>query len=832
MATGYIEGLNQRSSSTIELHYYDGNSPRTLEVLITPRSVRRFLLMSEDYIQLEFSLQEAVNIGIGSSITDEIFGQFYITTEQMPKYNMSTGGYDYSLRFDNAYFRWKNHIHCLVSNNKRMETSWSLTDKLAVHAQQIADNVNIIFPPTETQIIDADTGITYTVSNGYAVDVSNTLASASEIKFISYNGMDIISALNAIAEAYQCEWWTGPKDITIGTRKYKNCIFFGKCELDNTRFQLTLGDNVESMDVSRDQQLFANRIYAYGGTRNIPENYDRNLLFKADTTTRYGIRNVATVKDSQRELTLDMIKGDGSITPSVFTFGNASQGGFGLTKTFTLKTDTKSLSGEQTIVATLASSLTLISDDWAGTSLPQVSITAFLYFGTNLQRMHVELNGNQLIVDGKTWYADISLDRVISLGNNAVNVYAEIVWTVTFAYQSEHLNDQVDCGISGTMTATADASTATKEVVVHYNNNAYPGTFSGATGVITFGSTKPPIAFENKNFTITELDPLKVPLSYYTPDYDAGTMRMVGEKRLHLPLSDYPNRYIDTENTQSSDISTHVLDPNESSQIVEAVVVFYNIYPKLTLRIKQGSLSQTPKKQKVEHSDGSVTWEDWTQYSFKAEYENNGVWQDFPFKLEYMLDGAKLQVAFTAPQTTPESGFLLSGMTFNVDFTQGYGGSIYTIIRNEDYGAMLPNKILKPTEGDTFVLIGWNPRALENLGIVDAAEQELADKGEDYLDAIKEGQFTFNVHMMSDTMYKWSYGGRGYDNNGIRTFGLLAIGARVTINNAALPGGSKNSRIIGYEYKLDIPQDTPTYIIGETEAFSRLKQIEKQLTKL
>ena len=839
MATGYIQGLEQRTSADIAVYYFEGQVRKTLYVPITPRSMYRYTLMQDDYIQLEFSLDEAVNIGIGSYINDTYFGWFYVISEQMPKYNPATCGYDYSLRFDKDYLRWKNHLHCLVSNSKRMEVSWSLTDRLAVHAQQIADNVNIIFEPVVEDVTDTTTGTTYHVSSAYLVDVSASLVSANEIKYLSYDGIDIISALNEIAEAYQCEWWVGKKDVTIGTYKYSNTIFFGKCELDNTAFQLTLGDNVESMETSRDQQTFANRIFAYGGTRNIPENYDRQLIFKADTTTISGSR-VTTVMDSTRPVTLEMIKGDATVTPVDFTFGSATTGGSGLTRTYTLKTDIKSLSGDQTIYADLASSLTMMSYDWAGTAIPQVSVTAFLYYGTNLQRMHVELDENQLITDGKTWYAEVSLDRTFSLGSTAVNVYAEIVWTVTFAYQSEHLNDEVDCGVNGTMTTTADASTATKQVVVRYNNINYPGTFSGADGKITFGTSKPPRAFTNQNYTlfsyvdntILPLNELKVPLSYYTFDYNAGTMRMVGEKRMHLPSSDYPNRYIDTENTQSAAGNIHSLFMDNASQIVEAVVVFEDVYPKLTLRIKENSLTETLKKQKVEYSDGSVSWEEWTQYSFKAEYQNNGTWQDFPFKLEYMLDGAKLQVVFTAPQSTPESGFLLSGMTFNADFTQGYGGSVYTIIRNEDYGAMLPNNVLKPTEGDTFILTGWNPRALDELGIVDAAEQELATKAEEYLDAIQEGQFTFNVRMMSDVFYDWNYGGRGDDSNGLKTFGLLALGAKVTINDDSLPGGSKSSRIIGYEYKLDIPHDTPTYIIGETEAFSRLKQIEKQLTKL
>lgn len=834
-STGYIMGINQRKAVdneySISIHYYEDGSATSYNVPITPRATRRFMLMQEDFVMLEFSLDEAVNFGIGSYIVDPIFGRFYVTEEQMPKYNLTNGGYDYSLRFDKDYLRWRNYLNCLVSYNKRMETSWSLTDKLAVHAQQIADNVNVVFVPTITPHFDTSTGTTTYANTGYAVSIGNGVKTANDIKFISYDGVDIITAMNMIAEAYECEWWVTDDKITIGDTTYDHVINFGKCELDNNRFSLVVGDNVESIEATRDQQSFANRLFVYGGTQNIPANYDRMLLFKADSVT-YAGRYVASVKDTQRELTLAMIAGDGSVTPSVFSFGSATQGGSSMNRTYTLASDRKSLSGEQTIEASLLSSFTLLNDDWAGTAIPKVSVTAFLYYGTDVKKMQVSLDDNQFITDGKTWYAEISLDHTISIGSTAKSVYVEVVWTVVFDYQSEHLNDEVDCGISGRLTATADASTATKDVVVHYNNVDYPATYSGSTGRITFGDSKPANTFVNKNFTISPLNVLKIPLGWYTIDYDTGTLRMAGEKRLHLPLDVYPNRFVDGSNTHSSNLPHSTLNLENASQVVESAVVFNDVFPRLTLRIKQGSLTSTPMKQKIEHSDGSVTWEDWTQYSFKAEYSANGSWQDFPFKLDYMLDGAKLQAAFMAPESAQENGYMLAGMTFDVGFKQEWNGAVYTICRNEDFGALLPNKILKPSEGDTFVLIGWNPVAIDALGLVDAAEQELADKAEDYLDAIQEGQFTFVVKMMSDVLYTYQFGGRGQGENGLQTFGLLSLGARVSIEYDGLPGGSKNSRVIGFEYKLDYPQDTPTYTIGETEAYSRIKQLERKISKL
>ncbi|MBR4366758.1 MAG: hypothetical protein IKP43_08265, partial [Bacteroidaceae bacterium] len=76
-------------------------------------------------------------------------------------------------------------------------------------------------------------------------------------------------------------------------------------------------------------------------------------------------------------------------------------------------------------------------------------------------------------------------------------------------------------------------------------------------------------------------------------------------------------------------------------------------------------------------------------------------------------------------------------------------------------------------------------------------------------------------------------GGRQFFvENGYHWFLLPLEGARVTVEYGGLKNGSKTSRIIGYEFKLDKPYDTPKYIIGETEAYSRLKALEKHLSPL
>ena len=148
---------------------------------------------------------------------------------------------------------------------------------------------------------------------------------------------------------------------------------------------------------------------------------------------------------------------------------------------------------------------------------------------------------------------------------------------------------------------------------------------------------------------------------------------------------------------------------------------------------------------------------------------------------------------------------------------------------------------------------------MESLGLIEAAERQLLTFGQDYLQALEEDQFTFECTMMSD----WAWMLFGGDGTGLKAlladeeedkallssdgkalfirdretywvndvyFRLPEPGTRVAVYHDALKG-TKETRIIGFEYKLDIPYDTPHITVGETEAYSRLKQLEKKITK-
>ena len=96
------------------------------------------------------------------------------------------------------------------------------------------------------------------------------------------------------------------------------------------------------------------------------------------------------------------------------------------------------------------------------------------------------------------------------------------------------------------------------------------------------------------------------------------------------------------------------------------------------------------------------------------------------------------------------------------------------------------------------------------------AEKELKEKAEAYMDKVKVDPSTYSNKMMSDCMV-----------NEDGTSNLFEAGDRVNlINKAFFEAGSRQSRIIGFEYNLDCPWDSPIYTVGETASYSRIGRLK------
>ena len=236
---------------------------RNKEVFTTPinrGSKARFTLMQEDSITLKFSTTEPINFALGNYLNYERNGQhikrYELTDIATPRPNKTTGGYDYELKLDAYYWKWKNKILKYQADDASpKEIAWSMTATPDIIIGVLLRNLE-------------DYGYRYYGGNkAYTFDLS-TLEKATESKAVSFDNTNILDSLNIIAEAWECEWW-----VT------ENIIHLGKCEFGDTYVPLHTtsynGDraNVDEMSQSGNRATYATRIYAYGSERNIPNNY-------------------------------------------------------------------------------------------------------------------------------------------------------------------------------------------------------------------------------------------------------------------------------------------------------------------------------------------------------------------------------------------------------------------------------------------------------------------------------------------------------------------------------------------------------------------------------
>lgn len=277
--------------------------------------------------------------------------------------------------------------------------------------------------------------------------------------------------------------------------------------------------------------------------------------------------------------------------------------------------------------------------------------------------------------------------------------------------------------------------------------------------------------------------------SNYRPASEQIVVNGIVQKRLMLPegipyIDAYPNMTME--------------------EAVEQIVMFDEVYPRRT-----GTMSDVSTKEytdTIENEDGTTTEQKWDAYRFK----DTGV----TFSKDYILPGEELKIQFQSGK--------LNGMTFSVIFDpDNKDEQLWEIVRNEDYGRPLPDEVLCPENGDTYVLSGWDSTKIAELGLVDAAEEELKGKAEEYVEKSKIAPDTYTCKMMSDS---------AFSEDGLHN--LYGAGQKVNLINEAYFDNGRLSRVIGFEFNLDFPYDSPTYTVGETAAYSRIGEIEKKLENI
>lgn len=322
--------------------------------------------------------------------------------------------------------------------------------------------------------------------------------------------------------------------------------------------------------------------------------------------------------------------------------------------------------------------------------------------------------------------------------------------------------------------------------IIHFGRNEYGNSVRIELGVeasaMTRSDSKGTYATRIYAFGSTR----NIPADYRPVD-EQTVVNGVVQRRLMLP-ADTP--YIDVYPDMSEE------------EAIEDIVVFENVYPRRT-----GTLSDVHTRTE-EVKDENGTKETVAYY----RYKDTGL----EFKDEYLIEGQELRIRFQSGK--------LNGMEFGVIFNPDpkddmRGAQLWEIVRNEDYGRMLPDDTLRPENGDEYILSGFNIQLVSDR-YTPEAEQELKGKAQEYADRRKRDDGTYNTTLDSEWVY----------NDRLRRF--YEFGQKVFLVNRAFFENGRDSRILGWEFNLDKPWDSPAYIIGESMPYSRIGDMEDKIDSL
>lgn len=327
--------------------------------------------------------------------------------------------------------------------------------------------------------------------------------------------------------------------------------------------------------------------------------------------------------------------------------------------------------------------------------------------------------------------------------------------------------------------------------------------------------------------------------SGYKNDADADiTKDGVVEKRLMLPNSaecSDKNKQLLAENGFELKNGYIQVSGLREDQYVEGVTTNDDIYPRNLIKTSKVTSYEKDVEDESTPEEGDYIKRTFYRVNSLAIVNEDGEKTgDMAFQKAYILSGKNLHIVF-------QSGSL-NGMDFECEFNpDGVSeilkdddgnpilkdgkeqinpkSQVFEIVANEDYGRFLPDITWHPKDGDTFVLYNWDSTKLGDT-LVSSASNELLT------DSIKD----LKKSMIDPTTYtctaeaNYSYNqGRG---------NLHGVGDRVNLYNKGYGDSYRSSRVIGYEFSLDIPFDGAKYYVGEKPSYSRLNAMESKIEEL
>ena len=801
------------------------------EAPVTSAAKRSRTLMGDNYVSLSFSArrEHAPVFEIGDYIAIE-GEKYYINERTTPTYNETTGGYDYNLKFVAEERTWANtkmkSLRTLSGGGYAFgETKWASTATLLEHAKTI---VRVLRLQAGLDISSRD-GMR-SVDELVWIDTDYfTDGRHNDHRLMSYDGTDVLSALDALcgSDKYDCEWWVDR--VQDGLR-----INFGRLGRDGSP-SLTIENGVDAT-ISREpsQTKYANRLYVYGGTQNVPYSYRKELVF---TNTRQD----GYLSDDRRVLEPEMIAGAERFPQYVYM--DRYQSSRSVYDQYAVKErvyivarDRGDYYGPVTIDA--GEYCVHLSKIHYKAEMITDSLPAFDIFSGSFLTICVQLDGGEI---ERTPIASGAQGNFLkaTLGDDLyINTHHEeelLVWLeadLRFVGVKTILETFCDSawqeGPQDAVMERLDIFRAQVTIRDVEEDETYSGTWTRTAYDEHIELSE---VTQTLHYEIQDVIPAMTPSSYFASDAGEDVINGLSELRLLLP-----------ERVAQGYVSRrgYIQPVGLSGPVVEDIVTHDEIYPvilsmpvedvdgsrKATASLVMPDSSVAERKYSVYYIKARVTGSDGTKYNFKRNY---------------ILDGEKLRVKFTTGK--------LSGLTFEAMFEEDEREQYYLICPNTDYGALLPNDTLRPEIGDEILLLGWNPNAMPELGMIGEAENRLFLAAIDDLEKAYKGDSSYKATMYSATERESESelvdagGNTLVDSSGStlvcmarEDVNLLELGDAVTLRDHAIfgtasdgsPNESKPLRVIGYEMKLDYPYDSPQYTIGEIPKPSRLRTLEKK----
>lgn len=312
---------------------------------------------------------------------------------------------------------------------------------------------------------------------------------------------------------------------------------------------------------------------------------------------------------------------------------------------------------------------------------------------------------------------------------------------------------------------------------------------------------------ESKSSYITRLyafgSDKNIPSGYFTGSEADVTTDGVATDYLMLPNKDVDDEGYYSKNGYIENINV----VKNEAQAIEGVVLFEDEYPKLSCTVS----SIKTYNSTVENENGDITTATFWQVSSSDSFATK-------FSLSWIKQGLTLMIKF-------ESGALM-GMEFEVNFKTIERVNYFEIVANDTYGRTLPDSVMCPKIGDKFFLYNWDATKITETNLISEAQEALYVRAKNYYKKSMIDNSNFTCVLDSEKFFNFG------------TYNFHPMGEQVKLINPLFSETDKdgkhyrNSRIIGMELNLDIPYDSPKYIVGEKAAYSRLGQLEDKVNSI